>query len=163
MKAKLSITYMLAFFVYGLAGCGPTESEPTRPATSAPSAIDKQAGISIAQLDPIPQEANLSKEDRSQEDILDEDMQRIRNLGNELQRLKNGTDANRADKVMQDFVKAFSPVNRSVKDIESLLGEPSERKEDEIIYRFDTGYGGWMWTFEASHGVIRNVVRCGIN
>lgn len=163
MKTKLSVIYILAFLVYGLVGCGPTESEPTRPTTGTPSPIDKQAGISTAPLDPIPQEANLSKEHRSQENILNEDMQRIRNLANEIQRLKNGTDADQADKVMQDFVKAFNPVNKSVKDIESLLGEPSERKEDKINYRFDTGYGGWMWTFETSHGVIKNVVRNGIN
>ena len=90
-------------------------------------------------------------------------MTKIRNLANDIQILKAGTDADQADKAMQEFVRVFHPVNKTVKDIESLLGPPSERKENKIIYRFDTGYGGWMWTFEASQDIITNVVRSGID
>ena len=64
---------------------------------------------------------------------------------------------------MENLLKAWNPVGASVEDVVFLLGRPSERYEDRIVYVFEGGFSGVLWVFQLKDGSVAAVERGSVN
>lgn len=64
---------------------------------------------------------------------------------------------------MENLLLEWNPVGASVDDVVFLLGRPSERREDRIVYVFEGGFSGVLWVFELKTGRVTAVERGSVN
>lgn len=92
-----------------------------------------------------------------------EDPRTIAEVAREIRKTPRvGADVSKAYKLMQQFLREWKAPGHSLTELVELLGAPGERKPDRVIYYFDTGYGGWMYTFRIEDGKITSVEQTGL-
>ncbi len=64
---------------------------------------------------------------------------------------------------MENLLEEWNPVGASVEDVVFLLGRPSERHEDRIVYVFEGGFSGVLWVFQLKHGSVTAAERGSVN
>jgi len=68
-------------------------------------------------------------------------------------------DSATAVNAMNELLERWRPENRPVSELKEVLGEPSSVEDDTLIYRFDSGLGGWRWRFTTKDGEIVDVEK----
>jgi hypothetical protein len=64
---------------------------------------------------------------------------------------------------MENLLNEWDPVGASVEDLVFLLGVPSERREDRLLYVFEGGFSGVVWVFHLENDRITSVERGSIS
>ncbi len=64
---------------------------------------------------------------------------------------------------MENLLEEWNPVGASVEDVVFLVGRPSERHEDRIVYVFEGGFSGVLWVFQLKDGSVTAVERGSVN
>ena len=54
-------------------------------------------------------------------------------------------------------------VGKSLAVIAQLIGAPTSVEDRKVIYRLDTGFGGFEWGLEHANGIITSVVKTGLD
>lgn len=85
-----------------------------------------------------------------------------REIAIKIQHFKQQKDAHQAHQAMRALTNKWNPVGKTVAELQALLGAPDERTPQQLNYRFDTGWGGWVWTFHLSAQTITNVQAAGM-
>lgn len=60
---------------------------------------------------------------------------------------------------MESVLEAWSPVGHRKQTVIELFGEPTEEAEDALVYRFDSGLGGWEWQLSLDDENVSDVER----
>ena len=61
---------------------------------------------------------------------------------------------------MNEFLKEWDPVGQSEQDLRWIIGDPSGKT---LVYRFDSGLGGWEYTFRIERGRVVAVSKRSLN
>jgi hypothetical protein len=64
-----------------------------------------------------------------------------------LRQARSSKNVDEADWLMKQIVERWSPVNQRESDLVDLMGPPDERRSGRIVYKLDSGFGGWEWIF----------------
>lgn len=54
-------------------------------------------------------------------------------------------------------------VGKPIELIAKLVGTPTSVEDHKMVYRLDTGFGGFEWRFEHAKGIVTSVVKTGID
>ena len=75
----------------------------------------------------------------------------------------HGADIASSVQQMDKLMAEWNPVGYRRAHIETLLGKPTEATRDAIVYRFDSGLGGWQWRFDLEKDVVTRVEKSAID
>ncbi|UCD76539.1 MAG: hypothetical protein JSV91_06360 [Phycisphaerales bacterium] len=64
---------------------------------------------------------------------------------------------------METLLEEWNPVGASTEDVVFLLGRPSVRYDDRIVYFFEGGFSGVLWVFQLEDDRVTSVERGSIN
>lgn len=76
---------------------------------------------------------------------------------------RKGGKAEAASADFGKLLQRWNPVGKSLHEVKQVIGTPDWERQDAIGYRFDTGWGGWEWTFVLKDQVVRQVQRTGLD
>jgi hypothetical protein len=54
-------------------------------------------------------------------------------------------------------------IGKPIEVVERLVGPPTSVEERKVIYRLDTGLGGFEWKLEHANGIITSVIKTGLD
>ncbi len=77
-------------------------------------------------------------------------------------RIERGlTSADISDAVfaMNALMAEWDPVGSRVQDVLTIVGTPTESTPDVLLYRFDSGFGGWEWLFALASARVTSVEK----
>ena len=60
---------------------------------------------------------------------------------------------------MQMIVHKWSPVGKTIEEIETAIGNPSRHEKNALVYAFDTGMLHYEWWFHTKEGTISKVTE----
>jgi len=62
---------------------------------------------------------------------------------------------------MEKLLEEWDVLGRPVGEVEYVCGEPTERDDNALTYRFDSGLVSLSWVFSTENGVVRGVRTAG--
>lgn len=77
-------------------------------------------------------------------------------------RIERGlTSADISDSVfaMNALMAEWDPVGSPMQDVLTIVGTPTESTPDILLYRFDSGLGGWEWLFALASDRVTSVEK----
>ncbi|GMR13183.1 MAG: hypothetical protein BMS9Abin29_1385 [Gemmatimonadota bacterium] len=77
-------------------------------------------------------------------------------------RIERGlTSADISDSVfaMNALMAEWDPVGSPMRDVLTIVGTPTESTPDTLLYRFDSGFGGWEWIFALASDRVTGVEK----
>ena len=72
-------------------------------------------------------------------------------------------DASNSARTMANLLDRWYPIGRPVVHLSEILGVAGEPGQHGVTYRFDTGYGGYVFEFSVKDGLIQSVHVRGID
>jgi hypothetical protein len=87
----------------------------------------------------------------------------IENLALQIRKARGQKDAGRSTNLMREFVATWKPIGRSAGSLVEQVGLPDEKTPTSLQYRFDAGYGGWIWIFKIADGKVVDFVEVGMD
>ena len=70
-----------------------------------------------------------------------------------------GPEIGKSVQQMDRLMTEWDPVDYRRAHVEALLGKPTEESKEAMVYRFDSGLGGWQWRFNMRDGVVSSVEK----
>lgn len=79
--------------------------------------------------------------------------------GNVIRQGVKGENIGESVRSMEALMKEWDPVGSPQNELRAVLGEPSQATKSEMLYRFDSGLGGWEWRYEIEENTVRRMEK----
>lgn len=74
-----------------------------------------------------------------------------------------GAEAAKYSGAMARLLAEWFPLGKKIGELQEIVGDPGEKDNEVVSYRFDSGLGGLEYQFKVKEGVIRSVLVIGLD
>ncbi len=126
-----------------------------RDKTASPSKDQMQSSVETSKAKPMTLDNRQSFDAMPAATHGDQLNESIRNLAD----ARAGKDMFQVIKAMNDLMARWTPTGRTDDEVAAVLGVPDMYALNNMVYRCDTGRGGWEWTLILENKRVVKVIK----